>query len=509
MKAYSYLRFSTPEQLKGDSTRRQLERTKKWAEEHGLELDDKLTYEDMGVSGFRGQNVATGALSVFLEALGRGDIEKGSYLLVENLDRLTRDLIVEAQYLFISLIRQGITIVTLMDGKEYSRESLNAQPTDMFLSIITMIRANQESAVKSDRIKSVWENKRSKMSPQQAVLARLPAWLQFDRTTNKFRVIEERADVVRRVFGMAATGCGIANIVRVLNQEGIPTFGTGKMWYPSFVALLLGNPSVVGDFTPHVMEHVEGKKSKKPQRMIPDYYPCIIDRDLFAQVRALIDGKTGVQARRRSEVTVKNIFSGLAKCPICGGTMNHLNKGKRNYTYMACAKGRLGAGCEYKAVRYEKIEQAFVEGTHKLVIPIGEAHLDARWEKLAGELTVLQDYLVELLEGAAGKAMPKGVKEKLINDVKLQMADLEAQVTAMEPEIASRRERLTDLNIGRMREACQEVPLDRAKLNTVLRQVLNGVVVDYRSGDLVLEWKHGGESELMYESPFKDESRTG
>jgi len=36
--AYSYIRFSTPEQLKGDSLRRQLEKSQNYADEHGLDL---------------------------------------------------------------------------------------------------------------------------------------------------------------------------------------------------------------------------------------------------------------------------------------------------------------------------------------------------------------------------------------------------------------------------------------------------------------------------------------
>ena len=48
-KAYSYLRFSTPGQLEGDSLRRQTEAARAYAERHGLELSD-LSYRDLGKS---------------------------------------------------------------------------------------------------------------------------------------------------------------------------------------------------------------------------------------------------------------------------------------------------------------------------------------------------------------------------------------------------------------------------------------------------------------------------
>jgi DNA invertase Pin-like site-specific DNA recombinase len=44
-KAYSYVRFSTPDQAKGDSKRRQIAMTAEYAERHNLDLDDSLTFK--------------------------------------------------------------------------------------------------------------------------------------------------------------------------------------------------------------------------------------------------------------------------------------------------------------------------------------------------------------------------------------------------------------------------------------------------------------------------------
>lgn len=50
-KAYSYIRFLTPKQIKGDSLRRQLESFRQWAIEND-ELDTSL--RDLGVSAYSG-----------------------------------------------------------------------------------------------------------------------------------------------------------------------------------------------------------------------------------------------------------------------------------------------------------------------------------------------------------------------------------------------------------------------------------------------------------------------
>lgn len=57
-KAYSYIRFSSPEQSRGDSQRRQREAAAKYAEEHNLELvlDKDYQFFDAGISAYKGRN---------------------------------------------------------------------------------------------------------------------------------------------------------------------------------------------------------------------------------------------------------------------------------------------------------------------------------------------------------------------------------------------------------------------------------------------------------------------
>src|SRR5688500_15986452 len=90
-KAYSYLRFSRPEPRQGDGEHRHTVVAQEYAKHHGLELDDKLTFHDLGVSAYHGKNAKVGALSAFLEAVKIKLVEPGSYLLVENLDRISRE----------------------------------------------------------------------------------------------------------------------------------------------------------------------------------------------------------------------------------------------------------------------------------------------------------------------------------------------------------------------------------------------------------------------------------
>jgi len=87
---YSYIRFSTIEQAKGQSLNRQLSFAKEVAKEKGLELDDSLSMRDMGLSAFHKTNITRGALGIFLAAVEQGKVPAGSILVLESLDRIFR-----------------------------------------------------------------------------------------------------------------------------------------------------------------------------------------------------------------------------------------------------------------------------------------------------------------------------------------------------------------------------------------------------------------------------------
>src|SRR5690348_10044439 len=102
-RAYSYVRFSSALQAEGGSLDRQTRLSREYCERKKLTLDESLTLQDLGVSAFRGDNVREGALAGFLEACRMERVPRGSTLIVESLDRLSRDQIRPALQLFLSL----------------------------------------------------------------------------------------------------------------------------------------------------------------------------------------------------------------------------------------------------------------------------------------------------------------------------------------------------------------------------------------------------------------------
>ncbi len=245
-KAYSYLRMSTDLQLKGDSRRRQLELSRAYAEANGLGLADDAQLEDIGISAFKGANVRDGALGRFLDAVERGLVARGSHLLVELLDRLSREQVRTALSLFLRIGQAGITLVTLMDGRTHRPEDTDIG--GLMMSLMSMHNAHEELQKKSVRVGAAWKNKRALAASGKPMTARCPGWLRLSPRRSHYEVIAERADIVRRVFADYLSGVGMWKIAKRLNDADVPAFEGKNGWHQSSVNKMLDNRAVIGEF---------------------------------------------------------------------------------------------------------------------------------------------------------------------------------------------------------------------------------------------------------------------
>src|SRR3954447_145103 len=111
---YSYLRYSSMQQGDGDSERRQGALAAQWCKRHDVQLDISRTYLDRGRSAYHGRHRQKGgALAAFLSEVERGDIPRGSLLIIENLDRLSRENPWDALSLLTGLVNNGVSVVVL------------------------------------------------------------------------------------------------------------------------------------------------------------------------------------------------------------------------------------------------------------------------------------------------------------------------------------------------------------------------------------------------------------
>lgn len=315
---YSYMRFSDPRQAAGHSSERQMAYAAKWAAEHGLLLDDKLSLRDEGLSAYHQRHIKTGALGVFLAAVEQGRIPQGSVLVVEGLDRLSRAEPIQAQAQLAQIVNAGITVVTASDGKQYSRERLKANPMDLVYSLLVMIRAHEESDTKSKRVTaSIRKQCEGWMAGTYRGVIRNgkdPLWVQ--RIDNEWRLIPDRVNAAREAIALYKRGHGATAIIKKLQEVGLSLTGGGPQTLQIY--RLIKQRALRGD---KELE-IDGEAFR-----LPGYYPPILSDNEWLELESIANGR----ARRQGKGIVPHILTGLGitVCGYCGRAMVGQNIGTR------------------------------------------------------------------------------------------------------------------------------------------------------------------------------------
>lgn len=428
--AYSYIRFSSAKQELGDSVRRQEKRAVEYAAQHDLELDTR-SYRDLGISAFKGQNAIQGNLGKFLAAIESGLVQKGSYLLVESLDRISRNDVDVALELFLSIIRQGIIVVTLDDRQIYSKDRIKEDKgISLIISISRMSRANEESCIKSDRIHEAWEGKRQR---GQILTAMGPAWLKLSDDRNHWIVNEVKAETVRLIFKLALAGNGTPSIARILNDDNVPTMKCAAHWTFGTVAAILKNGSVFGLYTP---------KKAIGAAPIAGYYPSIVSETEFRLAQESMTKRKWIGGR--SSHSVNNLFAGISYCHKCGSKMRAVGT-KGQHLYLRCLSAYSNSGCNEGRFPYRAAESAIlrymadeisvimaadVEQADPLVaLKAEQDDINNRLERLVTIAEEVEDSVTLATRISSLEQKLRGVEQKLKSTISPQMRAINSEET--------------------------------------------------------------------------------
>lgn len=318
-KAYSYIRYSSKGQEGNDSVRRQLKLAQDYCLEYNLSLDTE--YQDHGVSAFSGKNNhKDSALGSFLSQLEQGGIEKDSYLLIENLDRLSREDVDTALDKFRAITKAGITIVTLFDRRVYSINS-KTRDTDLMLCVMAMARAHEESLIKSKRVQSAWVQRR-KESLKGYTGGAIPFWLTLKDST--FILEPKATELIELIFTLSSEGYGSVKIASLLNDRGYKT-RKGKAFEGGNIFYLLKNRAVLGEKQFHLKSKETDYKRVPIGEPVKDYYPSVITEDLFLLSQNSSKSRTVKTAGRRGKY-FSNLFFGMLSCEDCKSNLRYLVK---------------------------------------------------------------------------------------------------------------------------------------------------------------------------------------
>lgn len=278
---FSYVRFSSKKQEQGDSVRRQIRAGDDWLIQHPEHvLDTSLRLRDLGVSAFRGANLEEkGALGAFIALAKKPDspIEKGSILLIERLDRFSRQQTRKAYRAFVELVEAGVTVQTLDPPQSINEDNIDDLHVVLPL-ILQMTMAHEQSKEKSRRVGSVWEAKRERARAGSPMSRRRPAWLKWNEKRASFEVDPSAVAAIEYAYNRTVEGCGQRQLVTELNQRFTALGRSGK-WNSSYIQKLLSDRTVLGEFQPHRFDAAGVRVATGEP--IPNYYPRVISDDLF------------------------------------------------------------------------------------------------------------------------------------------------------------------------------------------------------------------------------------
>lgn len=444
--AYSYIRFSSKKQEQGDSVRRQTELAEQYAHANSLILSDK-NFQDLGISAFKEGNRPS--LGDMLEAIEKGQIEQGSTIIIESLDRLSRRGIDVTQQIIKSILQNNVFIASLVDGLLLNRESTNDLVSVIRIALAADL-AYKESEKKSQRLRETKGQQRQRALNGEVINKILPFWL--ERKQNKF-VFSEKLDTVKRIIELRRKGLGTNKIAKTLNNEGHKPLRSAG-WNHTTVGKTINSVALYGAY-----QTSETTKDRKVILLdiVENYYPAVITKEEFMLLQS--DQKQNKPGYKSEH----NAFTGILRHE-CGGALVrkfHVVSGK-TYQYHVCANARDGK-CNVTK-NFKNIEIALYQIMKELKLEkktsIDETLLLER-NSVKAKIQELNDMLLNVSK------IPISVIQT-INNLEEKQQGLEENIKQQNSMIIS--EQAFDFNL------LQEIK-DPQELNMMLKRVIEQIIV--------------------------------
>lgn len=419
--AILYVRFSSKSQdpsWGGTSKDRQIKDGREYANRNGLHIVD--TFVDDGISAKDGKNWERN-LKLAIVAVPQGGV-----LLVETDSRFSRQSWIDTAYFMKHsvILARDCSVIYFATGSKYDKSNIDtlAGGAGLFIGSASANKDNTDR--KNFLLKSVRERRAAMANGERKGII-LPPWLKSVKNDRgrvvDYTVIEEKANIIRRIFDLYSADNGAYAIVKILNTENVPVISRRKydrLWNPTFVQRVLKNKAVIGYFT-KVTPHAK-------------VFPPIIEESQYFDAVAKMETKGIVRGRKSNN---DSIITGVCYCKCGGKLVRHTSGGHK---YLLCQNAAKGA-CSYNAIRYELIETPirYFLSTSLLLSKLSKNE-DASKPKqsavLLGEIASVEKQIANItkmvLEGLASRALV-AEQIKLEDAVALLRTKLETQ-TAIE-----------------------------------------------------------------------------
>lgn len=351
--AVVYARFSTELQNE-KSTEDQIELCRVYAARRGFDVIG--TYEDKARSG----------ASVFgrdglMRLMDAARDRKFGVVIVEALDRLSRDM-EDLAGIHKRLSFLGVEIHAVHDGTADA--------------VLVGLRGLVGQLQREDGAKKVRRGMAGVIRDGRHAGGRAYGYRPVPGRTGELEIVEEEAEVVRRIFSAYATGRPPREIAGDLNREGVAP-PRGAKWNASTINGnaqrgngLIFNELYAGRIVWNKVRMVKnpdtGKRISRPNprdqwQMIAAPLLQIVDDEAWARVQTLKAEKARLSTNVKRRPA--HLLSGLLRCGCCGSGMSVHDRDKTGKTCIRCSAVRESGSCSNRRILYlSEVEEAVLRG---------------------------------------------------------------------------------------------------------------------------------------------------
>lgn len=400
--ALIYARYSTSEQ-RGFSLERQQTLGGQFATERGWAVEKTIT--DEGRSAFHGANRYEGASLHEFEIEARNGLHQGKVLVVENIDRLSRQGAKAAAQLIWALNENGVDVATYHDAHIY-RASASGEMLDIFKLVILAQQAHDESDKKSKRTSATWQKRFERIASgtETGPIPNTPMWV--DRVDGELVLNEHRARVLNDIYDLYIDGVGIHRIVTILHDREEPSWTPVEQrrgnngWFYSYIYRLLTKRTVLGEYVTH-----DGRT------LSAAFWPQAITAEKWNRAQAALALRKGNQKTTKTQGN-RNLLSQMVFCDQCGGGAHFRHQIDKGQTYTR----RSGEIVTYRRNDHRRLRCDKARRKHDC-----DNGTILNYDVV--EATILNELLPRLVEGRAENDATAGLHQRIAELVRVRDAD--------------------------------------------------------------------------------------
>ena len=401
-------------------------------------------YADQGITGTNANSRKE--FMRMIEDCRAGKIDR---ILVKSISRFARNTVDSLMYirelkeLGISVFFESEQIDTLTPGGE------------VLIAILAAI-AEQESRNMSTNIKWAFQ----KRFKEGEVIINFKNSLGYTREkingkyVGDYKVVEEEAEIVRRIFREFIGGASCAAIAKQLSAEGIKTARGKTNWGTATVQNILKNEKYTGNailgktFKPDVLSKSRLKnEGQAPSYFVKNSHPAIISQEVFDMAQAELIRRKSLRSNTKTgegKYSSLYVLSGLLVCSECASNFRRygrkLASGKKVATWVCISHQK-----DIKSCKMLPLKETDIYDAYRRVI-----------ERLSGDLNELT------------QTVKANIESELTENLSQNLSEGEEQISKMQGEILELFKRKRDGIIS-----SQEYDIQYKKLSEKLIELQN------------------------------------